>query len=552
MHKSVAVLTFLCVSLTLVLGAEGSPVLLNPSRSPQPDTILYDDGIPYYELNPPGEFSHAVHFTAPESFELRVAYFTIVSTFDTTTYDITITVMGCHASGEPNDSDILGGPWTIQRELYYYDTIQFDLPTPINFNVGDDFCIVLENEADCEFRFDEGTTDYRTWCNIGYGWYNFEYGDLLLRAGGVLSGYADLGLHCLDLISTTLDHNFFYTDRDSIHYLAHVINDGTVTGLVDSVAYKVWAQRLRTNGNYQDSALVFSEKLVQFYVNPGETVLAYTQGHPSLLPGVYEAEATVYADDDMVPGNESYRTELRIYDPYEGFWMYNTDRSYGDWDRVIVGQGKAMKYVPAFFPVTVDSVRIDVYSNDYYEDLLVWVAEIDPVTGLPGDTLGSWNIHHISGAETRVLRRLYGPIGTVESRGFFVACEDPMGDIELYLDFHSPHAVSNHCVEQVGYRCDDPYGWYATGIYDGFLWAHISPGPFQCGDANGDDNVTSGDGYYILNYFGAGPAPVDQRAADVNGDCGLTTGDGYQLLNHFGSYAELECDNCWPGCTNCD
>jgi hypothetical protein len=55
-----------------------------------------------------------------------------------------------------------------------------------------------------------------------------------------------------------------------------------------------------------------------------------------------------------------------------------------------------------------------------------------------------------------------------------------------------------------------------------------------CGDANGDGEVTSGDGFLILNYFGAGPQPAVCWSANVNGDGDLTTGDGFHLLNHFG------------------
>jgi hypothetical protein len=42
------------------------------------------------------------------------------------------------------------------------------------------------------------------------------------------------------------------------------------------------------------------------------------------------------------------------------------------------------------------------------------------------------------------------------------------------------------------------------------------------------------------------------RGADINGDCTWTTGDGFELLNYFGSSGTLNCDLCWPGCTNCD
>jgi hypothetical protein len=65
-----------------------------------------------------------------------------------------------------------------------------------------------------------------------------------------------------------------------------------------------------------------------------------------------------------------------------------------------------------------------------------------------------------------------------------------------------------------------------------------------CGDVNGDHEVTTGDGYHILNYFGSGPEPAFCRAANVNGDGILTTGDGYYLLNYFGTGPELDCQPC--------
>jgi PKD repeat protein len=65
-----------------------------------------------------------------------------------------------------------------------------------------------------------------------------------------------------------------------------------------------------------------------------------------------------------------------------------------------------------------------------------------------------------------------------------------------------------------------------------------------CGDANGDGALTTGDGFLVLNYFGAGPAPVSCFAANVNGDGTLTTGDGFHLLNFFGGGPDLDCAPC--------
>jgi hypothetical protein len=66
----------------------------------------------------------------------------------------------------------------------------------------------------------------------------------------------------------------------------------------------------------------------------------------------------------------------------------------------------------------------------------------------------------------------------------------------------------------------------------------------RCGDANGDDDVTTGDGYFVLNYMGSSAVPASCWAANVNGDDALTPADGYHLLNFFGSGPGLDCGPC--------
>ena len=62
-----------------------------------------------------------------------------------------------------------------------------------------------------------------------------------------------------------------------------------------------------------------------------------------------------------------------------------------------------------------------------------------------------------------------------------------------------------------------------------------------CGDVQGDCQITTADGFYLLNYFGAGPSPVSCWAANVNGDGQLTPEDGFYLLNWFGVGPDLNC-----------
>jgi hypothetical protein len=102
----------------------------------------------------------------------------------------------------------------------------------------------------------------------------------------------------------------------------------------------------------------------------------------------------------------------------------------------------------------------------------------------------------------------------------------------------------------------------ATGMSEGTYWGRLrvnSNDPDEswlivpvelevvselCGDVNGDESVTTADGYYTLNYFGAGPQPTSCWAANVNGDGSLTTADGFHLLNWFGSGQALNCATC--------
>ena len=81
--------------------------------------------------------------------------------------------------------------------------------------------------------------------------------------------------------------------------------------------------------------------------------------------------------------------------------------------------------------------------------------------------------------------------------------------------------------------------------YLGYIYT-IPKAPYKCGDANGDGNCTTADGFQILNYFGyPDQFPISSCwAANVNGDSSLTTSDGFYLLNYFGAGPALNCQPC--------
>jgi hypothetical protein len=142
----------------------------------------------------------------------------------------------------------------------------------------------------------------------------------------------------------------------------------------------------------------------------------------------------------------------------------------------------------------------------------------------------------------------YGPVDPW-SLDCFLWRTDENGD-SLWTGFYG--GMSSYNDEDVGYQAvATADGGYAIAGYsnsfgndDQYYIVRLEGAGYPCGDGNGSGSVTSGDGYAILNYFGAGPQPVSCETANVNGDATLTTADGYHLLNYLGSGPALDCQAC--------
>jgi hypothetical protein len=123
---------------------------------------------------------------------------------------------------------------------------------------------------------------------------------------------------------------------------------------------------------------------------------------------------------------------------------------------------------------------------------------------------------------------------------------DSDGDTVWTKRIGGPNTDEGYSVQQTsdcGYIVTGFTLSYGAGGHDLYL-ARMEP-EYECGDANGDGGVSSGDGYYILNYCGGDPRPVCCWSANVNGSVGLSPGDGYHLLNHFGDPYSFPL-NCGP------
>jgi PKD repeat protein len=188
------------------------------------------------------------------------------------------------------------------------------------------------------------------------------------------------------------------------------------------------------------------------------------------------------------------------------------------------------------FPVWYDTscldlVSLDVDSSTYpFSDIGLWTFfERDTVMNDSGKVLlFAYTTTSVAGFAPGLHR-----VGTVEFQGIPPASDSS----ECVLDtcFYPPagHLYYTDARSSVDYWPE----WTPTDVV-------VYPQSGLCGDANGDMAVTTGDGYYVLNYFGSGPAPASCWAANVNGDGNLTTGDGFHILNYFGSGPGFDCQPC--------
>jgi PKD repeat protein len=186
------------------------------------------------------------------------------------------------------------------------------------------------------------------------------------------------------------------------------------------------------------------------------------------------------------------------------------------------------------FPMWYDTsclslVSLDVDSSTYpFSDIGLWsFFENDTIVNDSGKVLlFAYTTTAVAGIPPGVNR-----VGTIDFQGIPPASDSSVCVLDTCFYPPAGHLYYTDAPSSVDYWPD---------------WIHVDVVVYQgtCGDANGDGSVTTADGYHILNYFGAGPAPVSCWAANVNGDGNLTTGDGYHLLNWFGGGPALNCMPC--------
>ncbi len=174
---------------------EGAPGSVSvASRSPEPDTIFYDDGGTTLGFFPDTGLWSAVRFAPQAPLQLRSIYFKLFNPFGNT--DGCTLYVFADSSGVPGSS-VLSGPHYVAGAFPHATWIQYDLPVPLFFQAGEEFHIAYgaqpggyhypdsTNEGWWDAT-DNGTTVFRSHLRIhpDSAWITNEWGDFLLRAGG--------------------------------------------------------------------------------------------------------------------------------------------------------------------------------------------------------------------------------------------------------------------------------------------------------------------------------------------------------------------------------
>jgi hypothetical protein len=183
------------------------------------------------------------------------------------------------------------------------------------------------------------------------------------------------------------------------------------------------------------------------------------------------------------------------------------------------------------FPVCYDTVLLDLLSlridSSTFADPSFWNFALgDTVIGDTGKmSFYAWTTTYVQGIPSGMDRERIG----VAHFSALVACHEGIIDTCEYPGHGSLSYV---------------HGTSTTTYVPEWQLVLVSTYGEMCGDCQGDCQVTTADGYWILNYFGAGPPPVSCWAANVDGDDQLTPADGFYLLNWFGAGSPLNCQPC--------
>jgi len=290
-----------------VIDSDGKPCLPPPIDSSQPDTIKYDIGGSTY-LYGPSNLWGIVRFTAPSLFELRCLYIQMLN-INSVDDGIEVYVYDDNGSGLPGA--LISGPYFISGPLflgYTWLDVEIDQPYP-TLAANQDFFVVFgpaptgpPSQGWFLFIDSNGNTENRS----GYGmsqqgpWYFTSLlGDLIIRAGGILSGGPQSLTIALTPISPPIQ--IPATGGDFSYNIA-ASNPDTATQ-----RFSVWCMVTLPNGNPYGPVL----GPVTITLNPGQTLERLRiQTVPAGAPqGNYDFNAYIGVYPDSIWDSDTFPFE---------------------------------------------------------------------------------------------------------------------------------------------------------------------------------------------------------------------------------------------------
>ncbi len=521
------------------------PRTLPGVKSPQPDTIAYDDGNPNWGYNWPGMYA-GVRFTPLSNFELRAFYLLVYNVAGSTPDSLFFYILldNGTVTQEPDtaDSIIYAGYFSVDVGFFQY---QIDLSDSLQFSAGEDFYIFVGPQGgDFGIRtltFDATGDAYRSF--VTSDWSTFDLvtdGDMNLQAGGEYSGAIT------DLVAEAL-----YADPGQ-YFHATAVRSGPVTfkavvsnaGNTTINSYNVKFVVADTLGN-----AVFTNTVSAGPIAPGETdtVVASASWTPPLATGY-----TPYVVTDTVSlplggegdvSNNTASLEQYAYPPDSANWFMYSDFSVDALFSWADGNMWAMRFVPDDYPTHLSAIAFYFSldgnaADDTISAAPIYVYADDGTDGAPGTLLYADTLDIVfSSSQTAGLVTIPVDI-TLNSGGVVVAYQfhtDPDGSyLRLGKDSDPPIAGGNWYMpySSFNYFVSSDI-WAPDNTGDWFIWALFEPS-CTCGDLNGDGTVDPMDLVYMTAYFfQGGPAPAYPTCADVDGSGTFDKADIAYLANYL-------------------
>jgi hypothetical protein len=432
------------------------------SRSPQPDTLSYDDGSPAVLDDAAGLWVD-VRFTAPSDFALRTVYVLIYNGLNNSTDACSLYVFA-DSGGVP--AAVVAGPYwfTVPNGLTWY---QLDIDT-VDFNAGEDFHIMYGPTVGGPpppgagpgwwAIFDVSNTG-RTQTTTDWTTYVAGAGDAFIRAGGELAQpFTDLANICT---GNELD-SFFPCDGESVTLTSQIENAGNQDVSSYTVEWMIIDDAFGTT--------VFSAAGSYGPIAEGETQTVSAPSAWTTDSGHYTVWSDVDATGDADVTNDSSALALQVATSGTAEWHYYDDGGFESTFHAQVGDLWGTEFELCLPSMQVDSIQTSFGLTGAPDSAWVKILLNDGSGDEPGTELWSatalvsdgWNTFFTGGIK-------------VDSGAFTLAYQYASG-IGLHRDDSEPTAGTNQCMPTVTwFGTGNPATWIEDNNGDWAMRVYTSP-----------------------------------------------------------------------------